>query len=126
MKTLTVISILLATFSALLSCEQSSAFPPGSSYVLPPSAPSNWIVNPANPIYSPNPYNNSDGGDDHPAQNSRSSGNSIMPKQKRCASTTNFAQANQSFIDALNNNPSSANPQALGDAMNNFSKCLGL
>ena len=126
LKAIKVISTSLAAFAVLLSCKQASAYPPGSSYVLPPSAPSNWIVNPANPIYSPNPYNNSGSRDEYPSQGSQPiRGNSLTPQQERCASSSNFTGASQSFIDALNNNPSSANAQSLGEAMDNFAKCLG-
>jgi hypothetical protein len=53
MKEVKIISVLLVAFTALLTCKEANSLPSGSSYVLPPSAPSNWIINPANPIYSP-------------------------------------------------------------------------
>jgi tetratricopeptide (TPR) repeat protein len=52
MKRVKAISVLLVASTALLTCKEANA-QRGSSYVLPPSAPSNWIINPANPIYSP-------------------------------------------------------------------------
>jgi hypothetical protein len=40
------ISASLVTLAALLTCKQANSYPLGSSYVLPPFAPSNTIVNP--------------------------------------------------------------------------------
>jgi hypothetical protein len=54
MKRAKVISGLVLTLTAILTFKQANA-QSGSSYVTPPYAPSNWIINPANPIYY-NPY----------------------------------------------------------------------
>lgn len=45
-KVIKVISTSIVTFAALLTCKQANSLPSGSRYVLPPSAPSNTIVNP--------------------------------------------------------------------------------
>jgi hypothetical protein len=84
MKKVKAISVLLIAFTALLTCKEANA-QRGSSYVLPPSAPSNWIVNPANPIYSPrgsrtNPSNNGSY-----RSNSSSSIESLRSQQIECA-----------------------------------------
>lgn len=55
MKKNKAISASLLTFVILLTGQQANSLPSGASYVLPPSAPSNWIINPANPAYLPKP-----------------------------------------------------------------------
>lgn len=53
MRKIQAISASLVAFAVLLNGQQANSLPYGSRYVLPPSAPSNWIVNPANPMYFP-------------------------------------------------------------------------
>jgi tetratricopeptide (TPR) repeat protein len=59
MRKIKAISALLVTLTVVLTGQQTNALPSGSRYVLPPSAPSNWIINPANPAYRSRPNNGS-------------------------------------------------------------------
>jgi tetratricopeptide (TPR) repeat protein len=59
MRKIKAISASLVTLAVVLIGQQVNALPSGSRYVLPPSAPSNWIINPANPLYLPRPNNGS-------------------------------------------------------------------
>jgi tetratricopeptide (TPR) repeat protein len=59
MRKIKAISALLLTLAVVLTSQQANSLPSGSRYVLPPSAPSNWIINPANPLYLPRPNNGS-------------------------------------------------------------------
>jgi hypothetical protein len=84
LKKVKAIPALLVALTALLPFKAANAqF--GSSYVLPPSAPSNWIINPANPIYTPtSPDQETEGNQERPrGNNTRIINSSPQPNRSR-------------------------------------------
>jgi hypothetical protein len=130
MKKAKAISVLLVAFTALLTCKEANA-QRGSSYVLPRSAPSNWIVNPANPIYSPrgsrtNPSNNGSY-----RSNSSSSDENYSLEQKICATRASDkinSKISDSTFGIYDSEPgtSISNAAAAIELKNEIDSCFGI
>jgi tetratricopeptide (TPR) repeat protein len=97
MRKIKAISASLLTLAVVLTSQQANSLPSGSRYVLPPSAPSNWIINPANPLYLPRPNNGS---------GQRSSAiDSLYSKASDARWKNNYAMAFQLYSKIISLNP---------------------
>jgi hypothetical protein len=102
MKEVKAILAMLVTLAVLLTCKQANSLPP---------TPSNWIVNPANPLYFPRrttPHNNG-----AYTPNSSSSVESLTLEQRECLAkaTSKLNSINAGMVNTLNGHPTSENFQ---------------
>jgi hypothetical protein len=111
MKKIKAISASLVTFAVLITGQQANALPSGSRYVLPPSAPSNWIINPANPAYRSRPYNGSGQG--------YSAINSLYRKASEEKYQRNYEGAFQTYTRIISVDPQAAQAYFNRGSINN-------